>query len=121
MTKLQRAARARACGSRSTTSAPASPRSATCARFPIDSLKIAKPFLDNVPDGEQETALVRGIIELGHNLDLEIVGEGIERAEQWHALREMGCDLVQGYPAGPPAGPGADREDARGANAGLPG
>ena len=73
--------------------------------FPIDSLKIAKPFLDNVPDGEQETALVRGIIELGHNLNLEIVGEGIERPEQWHALREMRCDMVQGYLLARPQGP----------------
>ncbi len=41
--------------------------------------------------------MVRGIIELGHNLELEIVGEGIERPEQWHALREMGCDMAQGF------------------------
>jgi EAL domain-containing protein (putative c-di-GMP-specific phosphodiesterase class I) len=73
--------------------------------FPIDALKIAKPFLDNVPEGDQETALVRGIIELGHNLDLEIVGEGVERIEQWHALREMGCDLIQGYLLARPQGP----------------
>jgi diguanylate cyclase (GGDEF)-like protein/PAS domain S-box-containing protein len=73
--------------------------------FPIDALKIAKPFLDNVPEGEQETALVRGIIELGHNLNLEIVGEGVERTEQWHALREMGCDLIQGYLLARPQGP----------------
>jgi EAL domain-containing protein (putative c-di-GMP-specific phosphodiesterase class I) len=73
--------------------------------FPIDSLKIAKPFLDNVPEGEQESALVRGIIELGHNLDLEIVGEGVERTEQWHALHDMGCDVVQGYLLARPQGP----------------
>ena len=73
--------------------------------FPIDSLKIAKPFLDNVPHSEQETALVRGIIELGHNLDLEIVGEGLERPEQWHALCEMNCDMAQGYLMARPQGP----------------
>jgi diguanylate cyclase (GGDEF)-like protein/PAS domain S-box-containing protein len=73
--------------------------------FPIDSLKIAKPFVDNVPGSEQETALVRGIIELGHNLDLEIVGEGIERPEQWHALCEMSCDMAQGYLMARPQGP----------------
>ena len=73
--------------------------------FPIDSLKIAKPFVDNIPTGEQETALVRGIIELGHNLELEIVGEGIERADQWDALREMGCDMGQGYLMARPRGP----------------
>ncbi len=78
--------------------------------FPIDALKIAKPFVDNVPEGDQETALVRGIVELGHNLDLEIVAEGIERAEQWRALREMGCDLMQGYLLARPQGP--ERIDA---------
>jgi EAL domain-containing protein (putative c-di-GMP-specific phosphodiesterase class I) len=65
--------------------------------FPIDVLKIAKPFLDGIPAGEQETALARGIVELGHNLDLEIVAEGIEQPEQWPAIKEMGCDLAQGF------------------------
>jgi diguanylate cyclase (GGDEF)-like protein/PAS domain S-box-containing protein len=65
--------------------------------FPIDAIKIAKTFLDGIPDGDQDTALVRGIIELGHNLDLEVVAEGVERTEQWDTLRDLGCDLVQGY------------------------
>jgi diguanylate cyclase (GGDEF)-like protein/PAS domain S-box-containing protein len=72
--------------------------------FPIDSIKIAKPFLDGIPDGEQETALVRGIVELGHNLELEVVAEGVERTDQWEALRAMGCDLVQGYLLARPQG-----------------
>jgi diguanylate cyclase (GGDEF)-like protein/PAS domain S-box-containing protein len=72
--------------------------------FPIDAIKIAKPFLDGVPDGDQETALVRGIIELGHNLDLEVVAEGVERTEQWETLREMGCDVAQGYLLARPQG-----------------
>src|SRR5437764_8114466 len=65
--------------------------------FPIDVLKIAKPFLDKVPEADQETALVRGIIELGHSLDLMVIAEGIERQTQWDALMDMGCDLAQGY------------------------
>jgi EAL domain-containing protein (putative c-di-GMP-specific phosphodiesterase class I) len=73
-------------------------------RFPIDALKIARPFLDGIPKGEQETALVRGILELGHNLDLEVVAEGVERKEQLQALREMGCDLVQGFLLARPQG-----------------
>jgi diguanylate cyclase (GGDEF)-like protein/PAS domain S-box-containing protein len=73
--------------------------------FPIHALKIAKPFLDNIPESEQETALVRGIVELGHNLGLEVVAEGIERTEQWGALREIGCDLAQGYLLARPQGP----------------
>jgi diguanylate cyclase (GGDEF)-like protein/PAS domain S-box-containing protein len=72
--------------------------------FPIDILKIAKPFMDGIPQGEQETALVRGIIELGRNLELTVVAEGIERPEQLAALREMRCDLLQGYLVARPQG-----------------
>src|SRR5207245_660084 len=64
--------------------------------FPIDMLKVARPFLEKVPEGDQETALVRGIIELGHSLHLTVVAEGIERQAQWDALAGMGCDLAQG-------------------------
>jgi Amt family ammonium transporter len=73
--------------------------------FPIDSLKIAKPFLDGVPASNQETALVRGITELGHNLELDVVAEGVERVEQLDALREMGCDRAQGFLLARPQGP----------------
>ena len=73
--------------------------------FPIDSLKIAKPFLDGVPASAQETALVSGIVELGHTLDLDVVAEGVERTEQLDALKEMGCDRVQGFLLARPQGP----------------
>ena len=73
--------------------------------FPIDSLKIAKPFLDGVPESAQESALVSGIIELGHNLGLDVVAEGIERPEQLEALKDMGCDQVQGFLLARPQGP----------------
>jgi diguanylate cyclase (GGDEF)-like protein/PAS domain S-box-containing protein len=74
-------------------------------RFPIDILKIAKPFLDRIPDDEQEIALVRGMLELAHSINLRVVAEGVEREEQWEALSEMGCDLVQGYLIARPQGP----------------
>ena len=73
--------------------------------FPIDTLKIAKPFLDGMP-ADKETALVRGIVELGHNLELDVVAEGVERREQWELLRTMNCDLVQGYLLARPQGAG---------------
>jgi len=65
--------------------------------FPIDSLKIAKPFIDDIPGGAQALSLVRGIVELGRNLELEVVAEGIERDEQWHALMDMRCEHLQGF------------------------
>jgi diguanylate cyclase (GGDEF)-like protein/PAS domain S-box-containing protein len=74
-------------------------------RFPIDELKIAKPFLDRIPEDPQEIALVRGMLELAHSINLRVVAEGVERQEQWDALDEMGCDLVQGYLIARPQGP----------------
>jgi diguanylate cyclase (GGDEF)-like protein/PAS domain S-box-containing protein len=74
-------------------------------KFPIDILKIAKPFLDKIPGDEQEIALVRGMLELARSINLRVVAEGVEREEQWRALDEMGCDLVQGYVIARPQGP----------------
>ena len=42
-------------------------------------------------------AIVRSIVDLGHNLDLRVVGEGVETQETWDILRESGCDSAQGY------------------------
>ena len=47
-------------------------------------------------------AIVRATIDLGHNLGLRVVAEGVENQETWQLLREMGCDEVQGYCIGYP-------------------
>jgi diguanylate cyclase (GGDEF)-like protein/PAS domain S-box-containing protein len=76
-------------------------------RFPIDILKIAKPFVDVVSQGADRSALARAIVGLGDTLKLQTIAEGIERAEQRAALIELGCTLGQGYhfwPALPAAG-----------------
>jgi EAL domain-containing protein (putative c-di-GMP-specific phosphodiesterase class I) len=75
-------------------------------RFPIDILKIAKPFVDEVGHGADRSALARAIIGLGDTLKLHTIAEGIEMAEQRSALLELGCVLGQGHyfaPALPPA------------------
>ena len=87
-------------------------------QYPIDQLKIAKPFLDKVPQDQQETALVRGILELAHSIDLVVVAEGVERPAQWRALQEMGCDLVQGYLIARPQGSERMSKLMNGLNAG---
>ena len=74
-------------------------------RFPIDVLKIAKPFLDKVHIDGQESALVSGILELAHSINLKVVAEGVEQPEQWHVLRDMRCDFVQGYLVARPQAP----------------
>jgi diguanylate cyclase (GGDEF)-like protein/PAS domain S-box-containing protein len=66
-------------------------------RFPIDILKIAKPFVDDVGTGEGNPALARAIIALGESLSLRTIAEGIELREQWMGLRALGCEMGQGY------------------------
>ncbi len=66
-------------------------------QFPIDVLKIDKLFVDRITTGTDNSALVRTIIELGRTLALQTVSEGVEDREQVTRLRELGCDLGQGY------------------------
>jgi diguanylate cyclase (GGDEF)-like protein/PAS domain S-box-containing protein len=66
-------------------------------RFPIDILKIAKPFVDDVAAGVERSALARAIIGIGKTLKLTTLAEGIEMAEQRAGLEVLGCELGQGY------------------------
>ena len=70
-------------------------------RFPVDTLKIAKPFVDQVCQSEKGF-LAAAIVNLGTSLGLETVAEGIEEAEQRDGLRALGCALGQGYYFGRP-------------------
>ncbi len=66
-------------------------------RLPVDEVKIDKSFVLNMHDDENDAVIVRSIIDLGRNLGLRVVAEGVESASAWSALREMGCDIAQGY------------------------
>jgi diguanylate cyclase (GGDEF)-like protein len=66
-------------------------------RLPVDELKIDRSFVLGMTTTPQDAVLVRTAIDLGHNLGLTVVAEGVEGAEQVHALRELGCDIAQGY------------------------
>ncbi|HEX9766098.1 MAG TPA: EAL domain-containing protein [Nitriliruptorales bacterium] len=66
-------------------------------RFPIDVLKVAKPFVDGIEEGTDDARLAQGIIELAHALGLTTVAEGIEHRKQHDRLREWACDVGQGY------------------------
>jgi diguanylate cyclase (GGDEF)-like protein/PAS domain S-box-containing protein len=74
-------------------------------RLPIDCLKIDKSFVDGLGQDAHDTAIVRSVIELARSLDLEITGEGIETETQLERLRELGCQLGQGYYFFRPAAP----------------
>jgi diguanylate cyclase (GGDEF)-like protein/PAS domain S-box-containing protein len=66
-------------------------------RFPIDILKIAKPFVDDVGSHDPDPALARAIIALGETLCLRTIAEGIEIKDQLTGLQALGCELGQGY------------------------
>jgi EAL domain-containing protein (putative c-di-GMP-specific phosphodiesterase class I) len=65
--------------------------------FPVHELKIDKSFIASLPDDDDAMALVRTILQLAQSLSLTTVAEGVETAAQYHALRELGCDQVQGF------------------------
>jgi diguanylate cyclase (GGDEF)-like protein len=66
-------------------------------RFPFDVLKIDRSFVIEIVDNPDALRLVQTIIELGQDLELELVAEGVETAEQAKILHGLGCDIGQGY------------------------
>jgi diguanylate cyclase (GGDEF)-like protein len=65
--------------------------------MPADELKIDRIFVGNLTPGTPDEVMVRSSIDLGHNLGLEVVAEGVEDVATLVHLREMGCDYAQGY------------------------
>ena len=66
-------------------------------RLPFDILKIDKLFIDAIAEGPTESAFALAIIRLAQTLGLETVAEGVEQPRQADELRELGCELAQGY------------------------
>jgi diguanylate cyclase (GGDEF)-like protein len=65
--------------------------------LPISLLKIDKSFVAGMFERGENQKLVRAMIDLAHNLDLQVVAEGVEQPDQLERLRAFGCDQVQGY------------------------
>jgi EAL domain-containing protein (putative c-di-GMP-specific phosphodiesterase class I) len=77
-------------------------------RFPIDILKMAKPFVDGLDTGDDEgRALARAIVDLATSLKLSCIAEGIEAPAQADVLHELGCGLGQGFHFARPMAPDA--------------
>ncbi len=65
-------------------------------QLPVRELKIDKSFVTDPATGD-DIAMIRSIIDLGHNLGLQVVAEGVETKHMWDRLVALGCDLAQGY------------------------
>ena len=65
--------------------------------LPVDQLKIDRSFVTDLLAHPRNAAIVRSTIDLAHSLELGVVAEGVEDAATLEALREMGCEWVQGY------------------------
>ncbi len=66
-------------------------------RLPIHTLKIDQSFVMDVAFDHQDIAIVRSIIDLGHNLGYKVVAEGVENRMAWDLLASLGCDTAQGF------------------------
>lgn len=73
--------------------------------FPVDILKIDRSFIMDILDDPDSVSIVRTIIAMARNLDLEVLAEGVETDEQWRFLADEGCDLIQGYVVSRPVSP----------------
>jgi EAL domain-containing protein (putative c-di-GMP-specific phosphodiesterase class I) len=71
-------------------------------RFPLHTLKLDRVFVDGLDRNPADRAIVGSMIDLAHALGLTAVAEGVERAGQLEALRDLGCDLAQGFYWSPP-------------------
>jgi diguanylate cyclase (GGDEF)-like protein len=67
------------------------------SRFPMDALKIDQSFVSNMEVNDTNTRIVQAIVMMTHGLGIQVVAEGVETKAQFHQLREMGCEFVQGY------------------------
>src|SRR5437016_3788139 len=71
--------------------------------LPVDALKIDRSFVTSMTTDANDATIVRSTIDLGRNLGLTVVAEGVETAETLERLKELGCDVAQGYLVGRPA------------------
>ena len=72
------------------------------SRLPVHEVKVDRHFVSGMTTDPQAATIVRSVVDLGQNLGLRVVAEGVEHAETWDRLRELGCDLAQGWWLAPP-------------------
>jgi diguanylate cyclase (GGDEF)-like protein len=75
--------------------------------LPVNQLKIDQSFVQHMHEDLNDAIIVRSVVDLGHNLGLQIVAEGVEDRATWDQLAQLGCDDAQGYFLAKPMAPGA--------------
>jgi EAL domain-containing protein (putative c-di-GMP-specific phosphodiesterase class I) len=65
--------------------------------LPVHEVKIDREFVRYIADSQEDLAIVRAVINLGHDLGLRVVAEGVEDEPSWRILQGLECDLIQGY------------------------
>ena len=73
--------------------------------LPVGELKVDRSFVGRMLDEHHDDVIVRSTIDLGHNLGLKVVAEGVESAEILTRLQQLGCDIAQGYHISRPVPP----------------
>ena len=66
-------------------------------RLPLNTLKIDRSFIQDIPSSSQDMEIVQAIILMAHTLHLQVVTEGVETIQQFEFLEQFGCDFIQGY------------------------
>ena len=74
-------------------------------KLPVNELKIDKSFITDMENNPDDAIIVRSTIDLGHNMGLRVIAEGVENQATWDALMAMGCDSIQGYFVSRPLAP----------------
>jgi EAL domain-containing protein (putative c-di-GMP-specific phosphodiesterase class I) len=66
-------------------------------RFPLQTLKIDRSFVNDVTENPEDAAIIRAILAMAHSLKIEVVAEGVETEKQLNFLEDAGCDGIQGF------------------------
>jgi EAL domain-containing protein (putative c-di-GMP-specific phosphodiesterase class I) len=73
--------------------------------LPVHELKIDRSFVSSMTTSERDAVIVRSTVELGRNLGLHVIAEGVEDSATWHELDAVGCHAIQGYYVSRPVPP----------------
>ena len=76
-------------------------------RFPVDALKVDRSFVAGLGEDPEDSAIVEAVVSMAHSLRLSVVAEGVETDEQLARLRDLGCELAQGFYFAAPVPPAA--------------